>query len=40
VRSDTEFRPPVHLVGADLHLERLARQHDGGVQRLVEVELG
>ena len=41
VRGDAELGAPVHLLGADLHLDRLARRPDDrGVQRLVEVELG
>ena len=41
VGGDAELGPLVHLLGADLHLERLALRTDHGrVQRLVEVELG
>ena len=41
VRGDAELGPPVHLLGADLHLDRLALGPDHRrVQRLVEVELG
>ena len=41
VGGDAELGPAVHLLGADLHLERLALRPDHrGVQRLVEVELG
>ena len=41
VRGDAVLGAPVHLLGADLHLDRLARRPDDrGVQRLVEVELG
>ena len=40
VRGDAVLRPPVHGVGADLHLHGLAvRAHDRRVQRLVHVEL-
>ena len=41
VRGNAVLRGPVHLVGADLHLERLAVRPDhGGVQRLVHPEPG
>ncbi len=41
VGGDPPLGPLVHLAGADLHLDRLAgRADDGGVQALVEVELG
>ena len=41
VGGNTEFRRLVHLVGADLYLERLAEVGDHrGVQRLVHVRLG
>ena len=41
VRGDAELGAPVHLLRADLHLDRLARRPDDRrVQRLVEVELG
>ena len=41
VGGDALLGAGVHLVGADLHLERLAlRPHHRRVQRLVEVELG
>lgn len=40
VRRDAVLGPPVHLVGADLDLDRLAlRPDDRRVQRLVHVEL-
>ena len=40
VGGDPEFRPTVHFLGADLDLEGFdPRSDDGGVQRLVEVEL-
>ena len=41
VGGHAQLGPLVHLLGADLELDRLAaRAHDRGVQRLVEVELG
>ena len=41
VRGDAPLRHPVHLPGAHLDLERLALgADDGGVQRLVQIELG
>ena len=41
VRGDPVLGAVVHLAGADLHLEGLAQRPDhGGVQRLVQVELG
>ena len=39
VRGDAVLRGAVHVLGADLHLQRLAlRPDDGGVQRLVHPE--
>src|SRR5690625_3589957 len=40
VRGNAVFSPAVHLVGADLDLNRFAlRTNHGGVQRLIHVEL-